>query len=193
MKPEDCAKSGKDKYELRRIKYNLRNVERMKARVKAGLCRDCGKCKPVQEKTVCEKCAKKRYKNSKIAATRNKAKMCCHSCRQPTNGKTLCQSCHDNQIVRMRDARKRNKILIYNHFGGKCEHCGETDIRVMTLDHVDNDGAIDKKSDSGKKQITTAWYVKLVRLINSNKSFPRKLQMLCYNCHFKKDLSPWWT
>lgn len=173
-------------------KYNKSRLATKAERVARGVCRDCGKFPPLELRLVCAKCSDNRYKCSKDAADRRKANRQCAKCQNPVFEKTLCPNCMNAQGGRSKERRKQNRIFIYNHFGAKCADCGEDDIRVMTLDHVDNDGAIDKKTKNGKKQLTAPWYAKLVKSIKAGKPLPRRLQMLCYNCHFKKDLTPWW-
>lgn len=74
-----------------------------------------------------------------------------------------------------RKTKRRNERVA----NGFCRDCGTNE-------------QMPGKSDFGAKQNSVAWYAKLVKLIENGEPFPRELQMLCYNCHFKKDLSPWW-
>lgn len=162
-------------------------------RIAAGLCRDCGKCAPIAGKKNCESCKERTRVNTQIRNYGLKLRGLCADCMKPTDsGNIVCMSCMDKRVVGFRDKRKENKELIYNYFGCKCSACGETDIVVMTLDHVDNDGYLDKKSETGKRVITPTWYAKLAKLIKAGLPMERNLQMLCFNCHAKKDLVPWW-
>ena len=173
--------------------YNpVRNKFR-KSRIEAGLCRDCGKVPPLEGTSVCLSCRDKRGRTNKLHRVNRKEKGICVRCGKLHNrGKILCELCSNIQIEEMRVRRKENKKFLYDYFGGKCNDCGETDIRVMSLDHINNDGSLDKVSENGKRQISPTWYAKLCKLIKSGKKLPRDLQMLCFNCHAKKDLTLWW-
>lgn len=71
----------------------------------------------------------------------------------------------------------RNKVI--KEYGGKCSCCGITEPKFLTIDHINNDGAKERKSLGlkGKKM-----YSFLVR-----EGFPKgKYQLLCYNCNCTK-------
>jgi len=98
----------------------------------------------------------------------------------------------EKRIEKQRLARKSNKEFLYDHFGSKCNACEETYIGVMSLDHVNGDGSVDRFTADGKRQNSAAWYASLVKRIKNGLALERELQMLCMNCHAKKDLLPWW-
>jgi hypothetical protein len=176
-----------------RLRQNAARLAVRKARVDKGLCRDCGNWPYLKDKVVCSQCDIKRTNGNKIIKNRLILNGKCTVCSKPhSRGTTLCLACSNRSVNNFRLARKRNKEFIVNYFGGKCKDCGELDIRCLSLDHINNDGRLDKISDNGKKQISPTWYAKLVKLITKNKPLPRELQLLCFNCHAKKDLQPWW-
>ena len=179
---------------LDRLAHNKRILDARWKRIEAGLCRDCGLAPHENGRVVCDICHENRSRNGKKFKAAQIAKGLCAKCGNinENTGKFLCNLCLAKQIERMRVRRKENKEFIINYFGGKCKECGEKDIRCLSLDHVNNDGYLDKKSSSGNRQVTPTWYAKLVKLIKSKKELPRELQLLCFNCHAKKDLSPWW-
>lgn len=89
--------------------------------------------------------------------------------------------------VRCPTCRERNRITNHNSYrmlsrgvislyGGKCVCCGETEPNFLTLDHVNNDGALQRK----KINAGSATY-KLVM-----KERPTDIQVLCYNCNCAK-------
>jgi hypothetical protein len=161
-------------------------------RIAAGLCRDCGKEPPIQGRMVCGWCANKRLLCSKRRLKKCTSNKVCHRCGEiNSRGKTLCNSCTEKSVQSFRERRRYNKQFVINYFGGKCAVCGETDLIVLSLDHVNNDGFLDKKSASGKKQITPTWYAKLVKAIKADQPLPRQLQVLCFNDHARKDLQSW--
>lgn len=189
--PEKYAIPGS---EARRIRNNETRADRRLKRVQSGLCRDCGLTDPFPTQIVCEPCFKSRQErqaNRKIKIINNKQCVQCNNINDRSN-RTLCSLCNEIQVQNARDIRKRNKLFIINYFGEKCCECGQNDIRCLTLDHIDKDGHLDRKTENGKKQLTPVWYAKLIKLIHLGKELPRRLQLLCYNCHAKKDLCPWW-
>jgi hypothetical protein len=102
---------------------------------------------------------------------------------------TICRRLRDKQkYENRREAirwQQRNyefsvKIKVIEAYGGKCTCCGETTPQFLTIDHINNDGAADRKQN-GKKSGT-----KLYRWLIQN-GFPRdNYQLLCYNCNCSK-------
>lgn len=173
--------------------YNESRNQLRYNRISVGICRDCGSEPFLEDKVVCQKCSDKRKIVSFNRHRRRLKEGECAVCgKTHDRKKTLCKECSDARIEEMRHKRKEIKIFIVNYFGNKCKECGEIDIRCLSLDHVNNDGYLDKKSSKGNRQVTPTWYAKLYKLIKNNKPLPRELQLLCFNCHAKKDLKPWW-
>ena len=165
-----------------------------KERLLQGLCRDCGNSSCVEGRTVCQRCADNRYTWSKRAKDKKVASGCCGNCGKPNGrvGKYHCEICRDIQRSKMRDRRKRNKLAVISHYGGRCQDCGEDDVRVMTLDHINGDGAESLRSPtSGLRVNSVVWYGRLYRDIQ-NGITDKTLILRCFNCHLKKDLTPWW-
>jgi hypothetical protein len=111
----------------------------------------------------------------------------------PNGYQVLCFNCQfrkrfiemqpDNtsHLQKVRAKYVRNiKIECLNNYGGIRCNCGESDIEVLTLDHVNDDGAIHRKT-TGKRGFN--FYM----MLRKNK-FPNNppLQVMCLNCQFKK-------
>lgn len=78
------------------------------------------------------------------------------------------------------DRYHRQKLIALGMYGGKCVCCGEQDIDFLTIDHIKNDGAKERKmmnNQSGKI------YGYLIR----HKLQPKKYQILCWNCNLAKE------
>ncbi len=112
------------------------------------------------------------------------------------NKTSLCKFCtikkgrkHKNiedRIIKYRSLqqrRKENKAYTLNirqklieGYGSRCECCGESEYMFLTIDHINNDGASERKQFSNNMN-------KFYRmLINSN--YPRdNYRLLCYNCN----------
>lgn len=74
--------------------------------------------------------------------------------------------------------KKQQRLTILKHYSQEklcCTKCGVSDIRVLTLDHVNG---------GGHKQIRETHTSLPQWIINNN--FPEGFQVLCYNCQFIK-------
>lgn len=73
----------------------------------------------------------------------------------------------------------KHEVLAY-YSGGepKCAHCGETDIIVLCLDHIDGDGASQRK----QSRVTGTHLCYRLR----RDGFPSGFQVLCCNCNVRK-------
>ena len=75
--------------------------------------------------------------------------------------------------------RTNRKIKVIEYYGGRCNCCGEKDIRFLSIDHINNDGAKHRKSINGNNLY--------VWIINNN--YPEELQVLCWNCNCGKRIN----
>lgn len=72
------------------------------------------------------------------------------------------------------------KTKVFTHYAQgtpKCAYCGVTDMDILTLDHINNDGSQHRRTISGGD--------KLYRWLIQN-DYPKGYQVLCYNCNIKK-------
>ena len=75
------------------------------------------------------------------------------------------------------------KRIIYNHYGHKCVCCGETTPMFLTIDHVNNDGFLDKTS-GGHRRSGAYLYRKIIK-----EGFPDKYQVMCFNCNLGRNIN----
>ena len=73
------------------------------------------------------------------------------------------------------------KELLLEAYGGHCSCCGESNPLFLTADHVNNDGAIERKTFVGRG---TPFYIKARR-----EGYPSKYQLLCFNCNLGKSVN----
>lgn len=73
----------------------------------------------------------------------------------------------------------RQKDKLFAFYGPFCNCCGETNRVFLTIDHVNNDGNLERK-----KYKTTSQLCK--KIIDAG--FPNTYQILCYNCNNGKRL-----
>ena len=85
-----------------------------------------------------------------------------------------------------RDSHKRKKQKVLDAYGGPvCACCGERHFSMLTIDHINNDGAKHRlEIGNGKKNVGSRLYQWLI----TNK-FPKGLQVLCFNCNSSKYLN----
>lgn len=69
---------------------------------------------------------------------------------------------------------KRNEALM--GLGNKCEHCGERRREFLSIDHVNDDGYIERKDSK----------YELPMLVIKSGFDKSKYQILCYNCNMSK-------
>ena len=81
---------------------------------------------------------------------------------------------------RSKPNRRNKKLRVIEHYSKgtmKCASCSFTDVRALTVDHVNNDGGAHRKQI--KKQNFYTWII-----LNG---FPDGLQIPCMNCQFIKE------
>lgn len=73
--------------------------------------------------------------------------------------------------------RKNNRLKLIALLGNKCIKCGFSDIRALQLDHINNDGHIDRKKFKCVQNYYF-YYCKHEEMARKN------LQVLCANCNW---------
>ena len=88
-----------------------------------------------------------------------------------------------NRLEKNRKMREKEKLTVIEHYSNgtmKCSKCGFSDIRALSIDHVDGNG------NQHRKQVTkgnAGWnFYRWLRLNN----YPEGFQVLCMNCQFIK-------
>lgn len=82
--------------------------------------------------------------------------------------------------VKRRINRFMNKKILFEMYGNQCAHCSQQNWMYLSLDHINNDGAIDRKNDRKTGQ---RLYRSLIKL---EKQPENKYQLLCHNCNGMK-------
>jgi len=140
-----------------------------------GLCVDC--IQPKEENRLkfihCQKCSNRIKEQSK----KRKLKGLCVKCNNKVvENKSLCQECSKLSNDRTTKKRKNDKEIVFKYYGNKCVCCQESRIEFLTIDHVNNDGAEDRRKNKHKAICH--------HIIKQN--FPDKYQILCWNCNAAK-------
>lgn len=145
---------------MKNSKKNSRN-KLWEQRKKDKICVYCG-CNSIRsEDTIgCIECLNKKVKSQTKSGKNNK----------------------DRQVL----YRKRIKKIVIDKYGGKCACCNETELLFLTIDHINNDGHIERKSMAkGRNTVcSTQLYLKLKREEKRN-----DIQVLCFNCNLGRSLN----
>lgn len=87
-------------------------------------------------------------------------------------GINLCRNC---EYKYTREQYIENRLLIIKKLGEKCECCGESNTQLLSIDHINGGGNIEKKALRGKS------YLKKLKHMTDIKT---KYRCLCYNCNY---------
>ena len=86
--------------------------------------------------------------------------------------------------ARGKGKRRRIKLEVFSHYcNGKprCMHCGEIDLRVLCIDHINGGGTQERKRT--KQSGGHGFYYRLKTL-----GYPDGYQVLCANCNLRKQI-----
>lgn len=84
----------------------------------------------------------------------------------------------DKRLAYMKARREKFKDDVLNAYGRSCAICGFDDIRALQIDHIENDGAAERKSLGGKSVSGWRFYE-----ILKARGYPEGYQTLCANCN----------
>ncbi len=154
-------------------------VKRARKKYRAlGLCNYCPN--PVDAGSiVCVEHRNKRKVNDDKRRANRTASQLCTSCGSelPKGASRLtCSACSE----RNRLGSEQKRRTIFSWYGSGCACCGESNYYFLTLDHVNNDGAQERKQLGGQQQV-------LSRLWKEQCTLP-EYQLLCYNCNCAKGM-----
>lgn len=136
----------------RKEKLKIRAKEKRKEWEKKGLCIYCGKTPAIKNRKGCQRCLERKVKST-VAF-----------------GKKHPDRIRDYKI------NIRHKVLI--KYGGVCKCCNESNLYLLNIDHINQDGAEERKRLYGANVIPITWYTNLLRDV-----VRKDLQVLCYNCN----------
>jgi 5-methylcytosine-specific restriction endonuclease McrA len=95
----------------------------------------------------------------------------------------MCRDYGQQKHIKIRRQQQRDSIreLVIKAYGGCCCHCGYDNPLALAVDHVFNDGCVERKNGIAGG---TVFYRKLIR-----ENFPKdRYQLLCYNCNHIKEV-----
>lgn len=84
----------------------------------------------------------------------------------------------ENRRIYNKRCREKVRREAYDHYGKECVVCGyDEDIRALTIDHIDEDGAEHRRNAGGTGDIHSWLKVN---------NYPPNFQVLCRNCNWIK-------
>lgn len=98
----------------------------------------------------------------------------------PSGFRPICKSCRTMESIEYNLTLKIDALQAYSKGAIMCASCKISDIDVLTIDHVNNDGYIQKKQLGGAGSKLYRWL--------KHHNYPMGYQVLCYNCNMKKAL-----
>lgn len=114
-----------------------------------------------------------------------KAKGLCIDCpvanKQPAlPNKLRCQTCTDRMAEITKKWYLDTKIEVFNKYGNECICCGESNLKFLTIDHINQDGAEHRKQDPSS--------VTLYRWLKKH-NYPDGFQVMCFNCNMGRNIN----
>jgi hypothetical protein len=85
----------------------------------------------------------------------------------------------EKEIIRVMEGNKRRyrreRLECIEHYGNKCDCCGEEHIQFLAIDHIDGNG------NAHRKELRTKHLTIYEYLIKNN--YPEGFRVLCHNCN----------
>ncbi len=106
--------------------------------------------------------------------------LCLHCKKNKVANTSICNECAQLKKEYDRSYYKQLKVGVMSYYGGLCKCCGEHDIRFLNMDHIYNDGAIQRKTTKCGTGIN------FYRWVRDN-NYPPNLQILCSACNQAKN------
>lgn len=115
----------------------------------------------------------------RVIAEERQSRGLCSYCSTPTSSRT-CDQCKEGHCKRNARYRQKQRDEVIAAYGGKCNCCHETEPDFLTIDHIYNDGAYERRVHKlGTDRRLYAWL--------KRNNFPTdRYQLLCYNCNMGK-------
>jgi hypothetical protein len=79
--------------------------------------------------------------------------------------------------------RREYKRKVFEHYGNECANCWFDDIRALQIDHINDNGAEERKALGGQNFSGWKFYKYLI-----DNDYPDGYQTLCANCNMIKQL-----
>lgn len=81
------------------------------------------------------------------------------------------------------DRYRKDRLLVFDHYGWKCRCCGFEDERYLELDHINGDGYVERTSGGYRM---SRQYTRVARQFRRTGQWPEDRQVLCAWCNSQK-------
>jgi hypothetical protein len=106
----------------------------------------------------------------------------------PDGYRVLCHNCNHKQRIynldtNSQDYKERIKIRsdVIGHYGGKCSCCGDDELEVLCIDHINGGGRAQARELKSQGTALTYYWIK-------RNGYPPDYQVLCHNCNMAKGI-----
>lgn len=77
--------------------------------------------------------------------------------------------------------RHKLRLEFIKEYGNQCKYCGESGPIVLTIDHIFNDGSLERRDRYNRSGSKFYQYLK-------TNNWPKdRYQLLCHNCNYRKE------
>ena len=93
----------------------------------------------------------------------------------------------ENREKILESGRQRRRVCrekVFAHYGNVCNYCGFDDPRALCIDHINDNGAEERRGHGDRTFAGWRFYEYLVK-----QGYPEGYQTLCANCNMIKELS----
>ena len=157
-------------------------------RKRAGWDTRCKQCLTAYNKERFDKMNEVRRAKSKSLQDRGICVGCAKNPIRVDESKSFCSDCLAYR--RSNDKRYRSKVrnALFEQYGGRvCNCCGETEDKFLSFDHINEDGAEQRRliGANGSSDGTLGTLYRHLK----HAGFPLTIQVLCHNCNMGKHLN----
>ena len=91
--------------------------------------------------------------------------------------RSVCKKCRNE---REKLFRRRHWLNFVGEYGGKCQCCGEKEVRFLTIEHLNGGGSDERRRLGSNNQRSLLAHIK-------KQGYPEdKYALLCFNCNLGK-------
>jgi hypothetical protein len=147
-------------------------------RRRSGFCLNCNR-RPRPGKVICREhiLSAQVWRNARRKVWRTSGR--CTNCgRARDRNGVRCARCHNRLRIATRLWEKRVRLSLLARYGNACRCCNERRFQFMNLDHVRNDGHIER----GRVRNSYKLFHRLVK----RRRVDKRYQLLCWNCNLAK-------
>jgi len=156
--------------------------EHRRRKIGAGLCAYCGKRGPEEGRKCCTECLVKQRRRHHSRKDSGLCITCQTQERQA--GRLRCFVCAIFKRASKARSRRTIREEVFAHYGNRCACCGETTPEFLTIDHINNDGATQRRLMAANRSISSSAIYAWIR----RNRYPDDLQILCWNCNCAKGI-----